>query len=76
MGLKSRADVPLNNYRTFVLAPVVYSPLRPIHKYLNRSKLSLLPSTTEALPNAECTVYKIFIFPPSSLSFLTLLMSC
>lgn len=26
-GLKSRADVPLNNYRTLVLAPVVYSPL-------------------------------------------------
>lgn len=37
---KSRADVPLNNYRTLVLAPcgiIIYiRPRRPIHKYLNR----------------------------------------
>jgi len=66
---KSRADVSLNNYRTLVLCPLWCTrPWRPIHKYLNRSKLSLLPSTAEALPHAECTVGSSF-----SLRLLSLL---
>lgn len=67
---KSRADVPLNNYRTLVLCPLWYTvPDGQSINTLMGLNCRFYPSIAGALPNAECTVYRIFIFPPSSPSW-------